>query len=84
MSCYAALSIESFNSHHSFLMLRKNQLHSLVLAQRHNARIDPPGRICASDKFTMKGTLIPVGSNELFGGPFDVSLHRWLCFCSRL
>ncbi len=27
-------------------------------------------------KFTMRGKLIPVGSNELFGGPCDVTIHR--------
>ncbi len=27
-------------------------------------------------KFSMTGPLIPVGSNELFGGPRYVTIHR--------
>ncbi len=50
--------------------------HLCLKAQPPNARIDPPGSTCAGDKMTMKGTLMPVGSNELFGGAYDVSIHR--------
>ncbi len=28
------------------------------------------------DKFTMRSKLIPVGSNELFGGPCDMTSQR--------
>jgi hypothetical protein len=45
-------------------------------AERHNARIDPPERICDTANFSMRGTLHPVESNELFGGTDDVSLQR--------
>jgi hypothetical protein len=32
-----------------------------------NTRINPPGDNCGKDKFSMRGPLIPVGFNELFG-----------------
>jgi hypothetical protein len=53
-------------------------------AQPPNARINPPEDNCRTDKFTMRGKLIPVGFNELLGSSSDVSIHRaiWLYFAS--
>ncbi len=44
MSCYAALSFELFDVHHSLFNFPENQLDSLVLGERHNARHHPPRR----------------------------------------
>jgi len=42
-----------------------NQLFRLDSRKTPNARINPPGNNCGTDKLTIRDKLIPVGFNEL-------------------